>query len=119
MGTAPMPLLSLIVPVYNGAPYVAENIREIVRVLETLGATFEVLVVCDGSTDATAGEVGHREGSRGRALGYSLNPAKGNAISFAVPYARGRLVGWLDGDLDIEPQAIVDAVRRFEHSEVD
>jgi glycosyltransferase involved in cell wall biosynthesis len=119
MGTAPMPLLSLIVPVYNGAPYVAENICEIVRVMETLGASFEVLVVCDGSTDATAGEVDHMEDSRVRALGYSLNQGKGNAICFAVPYARGRLVGWLDGDLDIEPQAIVDAVRRFEHSEVD
>jgi glycosyltransferase involved in cell wall biosynthesis len=114
-----MPLLTLIVPVYNGAPYVAENVREIVRTLETLGDTFEVLVVCDGSTDRTLAEVEDIEDPRVRALGYSLNQGKGHAICFGVPYARGRLVGWLDGDLDIEPQTIVDGVRILEHAEID
>jgi glycosyltransferase involved in cell wall biosynthesis len=54
-----------------------------------------------------------------RVLGYALNQGKGSAICFGVPYARGRLIGWLDADLDIEPRAIVDAVHRFEHVEVD
>jgi glycosyltransferase involved in cell wall biosynthesis len=114
-----MPLLTLIVPLYNGAAYAAENLREIVRTLETLDDTFEVLVVCDGSTDGTSVEVESIEDPRIRVLHYALNQGKGHAICSGVPHARGRLVGWLDGDLDIEPQTIVDAVRRFEHSEVD
>jgi glycosyltransferase involved in cell wall biosynthesis len=112
-------LLTLIVPIYNGAPYVAENVRTIVRSLETLGEPFEVLVVCDGSTDRTEAEVQDLHDPRVRVLGYGLNQGKGHAICFGVPYARGRFVGWLDGDLDIEPRAIVDAVRRFEHGEID
>jgi len=113
------PLLTLIVPVYNGDAYVAGNVRTIVRTLETLGAPFEVLVVCDGSTDRTAAEVEAIGDPRIRVLDYALNQGKGHAICFGVPYARGRLVGWLDADLDIEPRAIVDAVRRFEHAEID
>ncbi len=113
------PLLTLIVPVYNGDAYVAGNVRTIVRTLETLGAPFEVLVVCDGSTDRTAEEVEAIGDQRVRVLDYALNQGKGNAICFGVPYARGRLVGWLDADLDLEPRAIVDAVRRFEHAEID
>ncbi len=115
----PMPLLTLIVPIYNGDAYVAENVRTIVRTLETLGEAFEVLVVCDGSTDCTAAEVGDLGDPRVRVLDYALNQGKGNAICFGVHYARGSLVGWLDADLDIEPRAIVDAVRRFEHAEID
>ena len=114
-----MPLLTLIVPIYNGATYAAENVREITSTLESLDAPFEVLVVCDGSTDGTSAAVESLGDPRVRVLHYALNQGKGHAICFGVPYARGRLIGWLDGDLDIEPQAIVDAVRRFEHVDVD
>jgi glycosyltransferase involved in cell wall biosynthesis len=113
------PLLTLIVPIFNGDAYAAENVRTIVRTLETLGAEFEVLVVCDGSTDRTAAEVEALEDARVRVLDYALNQGKGHAICFGVRFARGRLVGWLDADLDIEPRAIVDAVRRFQHAEID
>jgi dolichol-phosphate mannosyltransferase len=112
-------LLTLIVPIYNEAPYVSENVWKIVRTLETLDEMFEVLVVCDGSTDGTEAEVEKINDRRVRVLSYGLNQGKGHAICFGVPYARGRLIGWLDGDLDIEPRAIVDAVRRFEHAEID
>jgi len=117
--TTTMPLLTLIVPIYNGAPYVAENVSEIVRTLETMGETFEVLVVCDGSTDGTEAEVRNIADPRIRVLHYEQNHGKGHAICFGVPHARGRLVGWLDADLDIEPEAIVAGVRRFEHGEID
>ncbi len=113
------PLLTLIIPIYNGDAYVADNVRTIVHTLETLDAEFEVLVVCDGSLDRTAAEVEGIDDPRIRVMGYALNQGKGNAICFGVPYARGRLIGWLDADLDIEPRAIVDAVRRFEHAEID
>lgn len=114
-----MPLLTLIVPTYNGAAYIAENVRKIVRTLETLGETFEVLVVCDGSNDGTAAEVGNIADPRIRVLHYEQNRGKGHAICFGVAHANGNLVGWLDDDLDIEPQAIVAGVQRFEHAEID
>ena len=113
------PLLTLIVPIYNGDTYAAENVRTIIGALETLDEAFEILVVCDGSVDRTLAEVERVGDPRVRVLGYALNQGKGNAICFGVHYARGRLVGWLDADLDIDPRAIVDAVRRFDHTQVD
>ncbi len=112
-------LLTLIVPIYNGSEYVAENLRKIVHALEELGDSYEILAVCDGCTDDTAAVVEGVLDRRIRVLRYAQNHGKGHAICFGVAHAHGRLVGWLDADLDIEPDAIVTAVRRFEHSEID
>jgi glycosyltransferase involved in cell wall biosynthesis len=117
--TMARPLLTLIVPIYNGAPFAAENIRRIARTLEQLNDTFEVLVVCDGSTDGTADVVRSIDDPRIRVLHYANNCGKGHAICLGVPYARGRLVGWLDADLDVEPEAIVTGVSRFANAEID
>jgi glycosyltransferase involved in cell wall biosynthesis len=114
-----MPLLTLIVPTYNGAAYVAESLRQIVRALETLGETFEILVVCDGSSDNTAAEVTAIADSRIRLLQYQQNRGKGYAVCLGVAHAQGRLVGWLDADLDIDPHAIVAGARRFADGQVD
>jgi glycosyltransferase involved in cell wall biosynthesis len=114
-----MPLLTLIVPVYNGASYVAVNLREIIRTLEALGEHFEILVVCDGCTDDTPAEVSNIADPRIRLLRYAENHGKGHAICYGVAHAQGRLVGWLDADLDIDPAAIIASVRRFENAEID
>lgn len=111
--------LTLIVPTYNGALYIAESLYEIVAALETLGEPFEVLVVCDGSTDGTADAAASIGDSRVRVLGYEQNRGKGYAICFGIAQARGRLVGWLDSDLDIHPEVIVGAARRFKQTPID
>jgi glycosyltransferase involved in cell wall biosynthesis len=46
--------VSIIIPAYNEADHVADEIREVERVLDGTGWSFEILVVDDGSTDGTA-----------------------------------------------------------------
>ncbi len=113
------PTLSLVVPVYNAAPYIAGNLVQILDALEALDDSFEVLVVCDGPTDGTAEAAASVIDPRLRVLPYERNRGKGFAICHGVAKARGRLVGWLDADLDISPEVIVTASRRFQHGEVD
>lgn len=113
------PLLTLIVPAYNAAPYIAGNVHEIVTSLEELGRPFELLVVCDGCDDGTAAIARQIADERVRVLEYAENHGKGYAICFGVAHARGRLVGWLDADLDIHPGVIVDAVQRLEQRRLD
>ena len=52
-------------------------------------------------------------------IGYAENRGKGYAISYGIANARGRLIGWLDSDLDLHPSAIVDATRELERLGVD
>jgi glycosyltransferase involved in cell wall biosynthesis len=113
------PLLSLIVPAFNAASYIDESVRTILDTLTTLEQPFEIIVVCDGSTDGTPDCVRGILDPRIRILSYRQNRGKGYAICFGVANARGRYVGWLDADLDISPHVILDAVRRLEQHSVD
>jgi glycosyltransferase involved in cell wall biosynthesis len=106
---AAAPYLSLIVPVVNGEAFIADNVRSILRTLETLGQPFEVIVVCDGSMDGTAARADVGD-PRVQVIHYEENRGKGYAICTGIAASSGRLVGWLDSDLDISPTAILRGV---------
>ena len=113
------PHLSLVTPVHNGAAYIEQNIRSIVTVLEQLDRPFEVIVVCDGSSDLSAERAAGLADPRVCVLEYPDNQGKGHAILHGVSQARGRLIAWLDSDLDIAPEMIIEAARRFDADEID
>src|SRR2546422_257013 len=50
------PALTVIVPAYEEAAHVRENLLAIATAVEALGRPFELLLVDDGSRDATAAE---------------------------------------------------------------
>lgn len=113
------PHLSLVVPVHNGAAYIEENLRHMLRALEGFGHPFEVIVVCDGCADDSAQSAARTGDPRVKVLDYPTNQGKGHAILHGAGHARGRLIAWLDSDLDIAPEMIVEAARRFERTEID
>jgi glycosyltransferase involved in cell wall biosynthesis len=113
--------LSLILPVYRGADWIAENLRTVTERLTSLERRFEVIVVCDGDNDHVSREArAFAAGDdRVRVFHYPQNQGKGFAVSFGVAQATGQLIGWLDADLDIDPEAIVRQVACFDDNEVD
>lgn len=114
------PYLSLVTPVHNGAHFIEDSVNAMLKALEQLGRPFELIVVCDGSTDGTAERAAATRDPRVRVLRYDENQGKGVAVTCGLAHARGRLVGWLDADLDIAPELIVRGARRFdEQPEVD
>ena len=103
------PTLSVVVPVFNQASSIVGNlgvIRE--RVLATLrdGETMEIVVVSDGSIDATeAALVAQGHGSF-RVFHYDRNLGKGYAVKLGALEATGDWVGFVDADLDLDPSAL-------------
>ncbi|TAN61374.1 glycosyltransferase, partial [bacterium] len=45
--------ISVIIPAYNEADIICESLRETVRVFKDFGCRYEIIVVDDGSQDAT------------------------------------------------------------------
>src|SRR3954470_7207305 len=111
--------VSVVLPVLNGARYIDANVRRVCATLEALSRPFEVIVVCDGSTDGTADCARAIDDDRVVVLRYPHNAGKGHAVLHGVAYSRGRLVGWLDADLDVKPDVILKAAARFDDHPVD
>ena len=52
---SPSPEISVVLPVRDGEAFIAANLAEVTRTLEAFGRPFELIVVSDGSRDATVG----------------------------------------------------------------
>ena len=92
-----MPLVSVIMPVYNGEEYLADAIDSIV---EQTFTDFELLIVDDGSTDGSAEIIRSFEAQDGRIHFIQLeeNFGVGAARNHALSAARGEYVTSMDCD---------------------
>ncbi|MBZ5640863.1 MAG: glycosyltransferase family 2 protein [Acidobacteriia bacterium] len=109
------PHLTVVIPAYNEERRIAGTLARIAAYVEKAGLTEEILVVDDGSSDATAGIASDvLRGRRGRVLRSDENRGKGHAVRRGVVEAAGRWVLLTDADLSapIEEHAtLADAVR--------
>lgn len=92
------PLLTAIVPVYNGDQFLAEALQSI---LSQDACPLEIVVVDDGSTDGTR-EVSLSFGDKVRYV-YQTNSGPPAARNTGLANARGELIGFLDAD-DLWPE---------------
>jgi glycosyltransferase involved in cell wall biosynthesis len=116
---SPSPEISVVLPVRDGEAFIAANLAEVTRTLEAFGRPFELIVVSDGSADATVDAAESVDHPAVQVLHYPQNEGKGYALSRGLEQARGRLTGWLDADLDVQPDFITRAAEEFDRREVD
>ena len=111
-----VPDLSVVVPLRNEAPNVAELHRELTEALERSGRTYELVLVDDGSTDDTFGVLATLQASDARLRLIRLRRNFGQTAAFAagIAHARGRLIVTSDGDLQNDPRDIPPMVEKLE-----
>lgn len=105
---AEQPLISCIVPVFNGERYLWEALESI---FAQTYRPIEVLVVDDGSTDGT-GAVAASYGSRLRYL-WQPNAGPAAARNRGLEAARGEFVAFLDADDLWHPEKLARQMARF------
>lgn len=97
--------LSVIVPLYNEEESVDALYAEVRAAADRLGLDYEVLLVDDGSTDATPERLREvcRRDPRFKALRFRRNYGQTAALQAGFDQARGKVVITLDGDLQNDP----------------
>ena len=91
------PTVSVLMPVYNAAPYLAEAIESILS--QTFG-DFEFLIIDDGSADDTAqiAESYAQRDQRIRLVRHAENQGQTARLNQGLALARGRYIARMDGD---------------------
>ncbi|HTU78237.1 MAG TPA: glycosyltransferase [Solirubrobacteraceae bacterium] len=110
----PLPALSLIVAAHDEQAVISERVANALA-LDYPRALLEVIVACDGCTDATA--------ARSRAAGADVvlelpRGGKVRAQDAAVQRARGQIVAFSDANALWQPDAARELVRAFEDPRV-
>ena len=113
------PEISVVIPVRNEAPNVAALYEELTATLETFGRRYEIIVVDDGSTDATfdlLADIQARD-ARLRIIRFRRNFGQTAAFSAGFAHARGRYIVTSDGDLQNDPRdipAMIELAQEFD-----
>jgi glycosyltransferase involved in cell wall biosynthesis len=121
MGEAERPLLTVVVPVYNGGEEIAANVETIrgAAADAAAGGGSEVIVVSDGSIDATVERLLERRGRGVRVIHYDRNLGKGYAVKTGALAAGGRWVAFVDADLDLDPGSLAGYLDRARSDDLD
>lgn len=91
--------LSLVIPLYNEEENVVRLVEEVCGVLA--GRNFELLLVDDGSSDATVAKIPQRPDVR--VVEFAKNAGQSAAMYAGVYLAKGRIIALMDGDLQNDP----------------
>jgi len=99
-----MKLLSIVIPAYNEENFIGELLECVARVdTRALGFEKEVLVVNDGSTDATESIARRFEAAGVKCFNQVPNQGKGRAVRRGIVEARGDYILVQDADLEYDP----------------
>jgi glycosyltransferase involved in cell wall biosynthesis len=112
---ATRPLLSVVLPAHNEAGVIDATLERIAALDCPLGHRIEVIVVSDGSTDATFEDAreGLRKGLEGRVVELAANFGSHAAIRCGLRYARGDVIAIMAADGQDPPEALAAMLERL------
>jgi undecaprenyl-phosphate 4-deoxy-4-formamido-L-arabinose transferase len=114
---SPEPYISVIIPVYNEEENLRELGERLMRTLTTMGRSFEIILVDDGSNDRSwdlLGELHDKYPQNLRALQFNRNFGQHQAIFAGFRASRGQVMVTLDADLQNPPEEIPRLVAKLE-----
>ena len=107
--------VSVVIPTYNGGTRLSPCVAALREALETTAWSYEIIVSVDGSTDRS--ERGIADPGGGVVVDRCVaNRGKGAALRRGFARAQGRMIGFIDGDGDIDPSVFVALVERLHDS---
>lgn len=109
------PVFSVVIPVWNEEAVLPELYRRLVEVMDSTGASWEVIFVNDGSRDRTLELLVqlHERDPRINVLNFSRNFGHQNAITAGFDYAEGDAVIAIDADLQDPPEVILRLIEQW------
>ena len=109
-------ILSIVVPVYNEEENVRLLFEKIQAVCETIGETYEVLFVDDGSHDDTFAVLSElsKQKPELKVIRFEKNAGQTAAMAAGFEFAQGQRIISMDGDLQNDPTDIPKLLKKLD-----
>ncbi len=105
---SPAPYLSVVLPVYNEQDNIRLQYEQISKALKPLGVTYEVIFIDDGSSDSSPDilrDIAKKDRSIKVVL-FRRNFGQTAAMSAGIDFASGKIIVFMDSDLQNDPNDI-------------
>ena len=116
--TPKLDTISVIMPAFNVESVIEKSIKETNQKLESLDFRYEIIVVDDGSRDATRKIAKSVSNSNVRVLSYDMNQGKGYALTMGAINASSDYVVFMDGDGDIDTKVLERFISALNHADI-
>lgn len=113
--------VSVVVPVYNEAENIDDLVTQVFDAFEDSKYSFEVLLIDDGSTDATRDCITNAQSVHPEIQPVFLarNYGQSTAMQAGFDVARGEIIVTMDGDLQNDPKDVPRLIRILEEEQMD
>ncbi len=98
--------VSIILPAFNEEDNIARTISKVKEQFETLCPNYEIIVVDDGSHDATRPTVEKMGEENIQLIGHPRNQGKGYALKKGLYHATGEVAFMIDSDMEVWPSEL-------------
>jgi len=107
--------ISVVLPIYNEEESIAPLIEGVVKVLETIGETYEIICIDDGSTDDTHKNLLKAKESHDcmTIIRFRKNFGKSPGLDAGFKEAKGDIIATMDADLQDDPNGIIPALEKL------
>lgn len=111
--------ITLILPAYNEEKRIQKTIINVDELLEKTGFSYEIIVVDDGSTDKTSEKAQSlMQCKKLTVFGYPHNRGKGFALKTGFYQSSGKIIIFLDSDMDIKPSLIFSYIKALKNADI-
>lgn len=105
--------VSIVVPTYKQSRTIVRNIKNLEESVRSLGTEYEIIIIVDGIVDSTYTKVKKLTSKTIRVIAYKENQGKGHAVRTGMLEAKGDVVGFIDGGMDIDPSSFSMLLNHF------
>ena len=115
------PDLSIVIACYNEEEHIEKSLPELEYILKATGKPYELVIVDDASRDNTPEILRRMLSGRDDVIMcfHETNQGRGTTVQEGMHLASGKIVGYLDIDLEVGPWYILPAIDPIERGEAD